>query len=66
MLAWPALADDFPRAEVFGGYQHTRVGAVPGINVRHGVDVGRLNLEVAPCLPRPRPRITPVPCPRTL
>ncbi len=32
MLVWPALADDFRRAEVFGGDQYTRVGAVPGIN----------------------------------
>ncbi len=33
MLAWPALAqEDSPKAEVFGGYQYTRVGAVPGIN----------------------------------
>ncbi len=31
MLAWPALAADHPRAEIFGGYQYTRVGVAPGI-----------------------------------
>ncbi len=29
MLAWPAMAGDFHRAEVFGGYQYTHVG-MPG------------------------------------
>jgi hypothetical protein len=33
MLGWPALAQEYdPKAEVFGGYQYTRVGAVPGLN----------------------------------
>ena len=32
MLARPALADDFSRAEVFGGYQYTRIGIAPGEN----------------------------------
>lgn len=36
MLAVPVMAGDgYPRAEAFGGYQFTRVGAVPGINA-HG------------------------------
>lgn len=33
MVGWQALAgEESPRAEIFGGYQYTRVGIVPGVN----------------------------------
>jgi hypothetical protein len=35
MIGWPALAEDEPKAEVFGGYQYMRIGAVPGMGA-HG------------------------------
>lgn len=45
-LGASVAAQDFPRVKVFGGYQYTRIGVVPGINTNGwntavGVDLNR-------------------------